>query len=290
MEDEYITMGMAAFGEPIIDLSYLLEKNLHKGIKYPILGRNEDIASSAQMLIEEKIIEIMNIARRYSAHLCYGGGVALNCVANSKVRSLFDNMWIMPCPGDAGSALGAAAAVNNKMLDWQGPYLGYNIQREINPKQVAQHLLEHGVCGVANGRAEFGPRALGNRSLLADCRKPVKDLVNNIKKRQKFRPFAPAILSEFATDYFFGPMNEYMQYVAVAKHAYASVTHVDNTARVQIVTPSCNSILRNILEEWYELTGCNMLLNTSLNVKGEPMVNSLEDADRFMNLYKVRVF
>lgn len=290
MEDEYITMGMAAYGEPIIDLSYLLEKNLHKGIKYPILGRNEDIASSAQMLIEEKILEIMNIARRYSAHLCYGGGVALNCVANSKIRPLFDNVWIMPCPGDAGSALGAAAAINNQMLDWKDPYLGYNIQREINPKQVAQHLLEHGVCGVANGRAEFGPRALGNRSLLADCRKPVKDLVNNIKKRQKFRPFAPAILLEFATDYFSGPMNEYMQYVAIAKHDYSSVTHVDYTARVQVVTPSCNSVLRNILEEWYELTGCPMLLNTSLNVKGEPMVNSLEDADRFMKLYTVRVF
>ena len=241
-------------------------------------------------MLEDKIVEIMAIARQYSNYLCYGGGVALNCVANSKIRPMFTDVWIFPSPGDSGSALGAAAAINNKMLDWQGPYLGTNIDREINPKQVAQHLVEHSVCGVANGRAEFGPRALGNRSLLADCRLPIKDTVNSIKKRQKFRPFAPAILAEFADQYFEGPMNEYMQFVAKAKHNYRSVTHVDGTSRVQLVHSNCKSVLRPILEEWYELTGCPMLLNTSLNIKGQPLVNNWNDAEDFANTNKVKVF
>jgi len=114
--------------------------------------------------------------------------------------------------------------------------------------------------------------------------------MNKIKRRQAFRPFAPAILEEYAEDYFEGPMNEYMQYVAKAKHDYKSVTHVDGSARVQVVKPDCSSILRPILEEWYEKTGCPMLLNTSLNIKGQPMVNRIQDADEFETHYKVKVF
>ena len=140
------------------------------------------------------------------------------------------------------------------------------------------------------GRAEYGPRALGNRSLIADPRLDIKDTMNKIKRRQAFRPFAPAILEEYAEDYFEGPMNEYMQYVAKAKHHYKSVTHVDGSARVQVVKPDCSSILRPILEEWYEKTGCPMLLNTSLNIKGQPMVNTVQDADEFETHYKVKVF
>jgi carbamoyltransferase len=290
MEDEYITMGMAAFGEPIYDLSYLLDENLHKGLRDPLAGRHEDIAASAQSLIETKIVEIMQIARKYSNSLCYGGGVALNCVANSKIRSMFDNVWIFPSPGDSGSALGAAAAINNKILNWEGPYLGYNIDQKINPKHVAEYLVNNSVCGVANGRAEFGPRALGNRSLLADPRCDIKDTVNRIKKRQMFRPFAPAILEEFADEYFQGPMNEYMQFVAKAKHPFKSVTHIDGTARVQLVKSTCKSVIRSILEEWYDLTGCPMLLNTSLNIKGQPLVNDWEDAKLFEQLNGVKVF
>ena len=133
--------------------------------------------------------------------------------------------------------------------------------------------------GVANGKAEFGPRALGNRSLLGDPRYDIKDTVNAIKKREKFRPFAPAILEEFADEYFEGPMNRYMQFVANAKHDYKSVTHVDGTARVQVVEKDCKSIIRPILEEFYEKTGVPMLLNTSLNIKGKPMVNTEKDAE-----------
>ena len=114
--------------------------------------------------------------------------------------------------------------------------------------------------------------------------------MNTIKRRQKFRPFAPAILEEYADEYFDGPMNEYMQFVATAKHDYSSVTHVDGSARVQIVKKDCSSILRPILEEFYELTGVPMLLNTSLNIKGKPMVNNEADAVMFQSKYNVKVF
>ena len=216
------------------------------------------------------------------------GGCALNCVANSKIQG--KNIWIMPSPGDAGSALGAAALVNKKKLKWVSPYLGYIIPRTIAPKNVVQELLKNKVCGVANGRAEFGPRALGNRSLLADPRWDIKDTVNDIKRRQRFRPFAPAILDEFADEYFEGPMNEYMQFVAKAKHDYKSVTHVDGTAGVQVVKKDCGSLLRQILEDWYDRTGCPMLLNTSLNIKGEPIVNTWEQAEEWSRKYSVAVF
>ena len=196
----------------------------------------------------------------------------------------------MPNPGDAGGSLGAAAAYLDKPLKWKGPYLGTNIKTELNPRKVARHIFDNRVCGVAHGPAEFGPRALGNRSLLGDPRRDIKDTVNDIKKRQRFRPFAPAILEEWAYAYFRGPMNEYMQYVAQAQHDFSAVTHVDGTARVQIVKKDCPSVLRQILEEWYELTRCPMLLNTSLNIKGQPMVDSEQDALDFEKEYNVKVF
>ena len=216
------------------------------------------------------------------------GGCALNCVANSKIKG--KNIWIMPAPGDAGSSLGAAALVLKEKLEWKHPYLGYNILKKINTNSVVKELLKNKVAGVANGKAEFGPRALGNRSLLGDPRYDIKDTVNEIKQRQKFCPFAPAILSEFADEYFDGPMNEYMQFVAKAKHDFKSVTHVDGTARVQLVKKNCGSIIRSILEEWFEQTGCPMLLNTSLNIKGKPIVNTWDDAEEFSKKYNVNVF
>lgn len=289
-EDEYILMGMAAYGTPVHDLEYLLRENNHRGLSQPLSGSEFDIAASAQDLLEKEVFKIMLRASSYSKYLCYGGGVALNCVANSKFAHLFKEIWIMPNPGDGGSALGAAAAINDRMLNWKHPYLGYDIDREINPKEVVKYLKKHSVCGVANGRAEFGPRALGNRSLLADPRKDIKDTVNHIKQRQTFRPFAPAILEEFADSYFEGPMNEYMQFVAKAKHDYKSVTHIDGTARVQIVKKDNPSIIRKILEEWYDETDCPMLLNTSLNIKGQPMVDTWAHAQEFENKYGVKVF
>lgn len=281
--DEHVTMALAPFGEPIHAdmLMEMSHENCHKGIPSDpklLLANPEDLAASAQLVLEIEVRKIMERARKYSDYLCYGGGVALNCVANTKIHDIFKDIWIMPNAGDAGAALGCAAAINDKRLHWKGPYLGYNIDREINPKEVAEHIVKLGVAGVANGRGEFGPRALGNRSILADPRGDVKSTVDSIKKRQSFRPFAPAILEEYAEAYFEGPMNEYMQFVAKAKHDYKAVTHVDGTSRVQVVTKDCESVIRPILEEWYELTGCPMLLNTSMNVKGDPMPRGWWDA------------
>ena len=286
-EDEYITMGMSAFGDPKYDLENQLWENNHRGVGniFPD-ARPEDLAASVQDLYERELLKLVELCPH--KNLVIMGGCALNCVANSKIKG--KNIWIMPSPGDAGSALGAAALVLKKKLKWKHPYLGTLILNNVNPKEVVKELLENKVCGIANGRAEFGPRALGNRSLLGDPRYDIKDTVNDIKKRQKFRPFAPSILEEYADEYFEGPMNEYMQFVAKAKHDYSSVTHVDGTARVQVVKKNCGSVIRSILEEWYDETGCPMLLNTSLNIKGMPMVDTWDDAMEFSKLYNVQVF
>lgn len=294
-EDEFITMGMAAYGEPVYEAKFkeILEyDNCHKGLPkshWTTIAKKEDLAATAQKVIEDKVLEYVKLYCKHD-NLVFMGGVALNCVLNSKIANIGKNMWIMPNPGDCGSSLGAAALAYGKKLNWKDPYLGTNISWDINPKKVVAHLLKHSLCGVANGRAEFGPRALGNRSLIADPRLDIKDTVNDIKQRQRFRPFAPAILEEFAREYFDGPMNKYMQYVAKAKHDYQSVTHVDGTARVQIVDKNCTSILRPILEEWYEQTKCPMLLNTSLNIKGQPMVNTWQDAMEWRKKYNVQIF
>ena len=285
--DEYITMGMAAYGSPIHDLKFLLHRNNHKGVGNLLPeARNEDLAASAQKLYDDEFLKLVDLCKH--ENLVIMGGCALNCVANSKIKN--KNIWIMPSPGDAGSSLGAAALVKKEKIEWKNAYLGYNITGSINPHDVVKYLLKHKICGVANGKAEFGPRALGNRSLIGDPRYDIKDTVNTIKRRQKFRPFAPAILEEFADKYFEGPMNEYMQFVAKSKHDYSSVTHFDGTARVQVVKKDCESVIRPILEEWYNKTGCPMILNTSLNIKDEPLVNDETDSLNFQRKYNVRVF
>ena len=286
-EDEYITMGMSAFGNPQYDLEYLLWENNHRGVGdiFPEASV-EDLAASVQVLYERELLKLIEMCPH--ENLVLMGGCALNCAANSKIKG--KNIWIMPAPGDAGSAIGAAALVLKKKIKWRSPYLGYPILQGVPVKSVVRELLDNKVCGIANGKAEFGPRALGNRSLLGDPRFDIKDTVNQIKRRQLFRPFAPAILEEFKDEYFEGPMNEYMQFVAKAKHDYSSVTHVDGTARVQVVTKDCGSNLRFILEEFYEQTGCPMLLNTSLNIKGQPMVNTWEDAEEWSKKYNVAIF
>ena len=150
------------------------------------------------------------------------------------------------------------------------------------------------MVGVANGRAEFGPRALGNRSLLADPRGPeVKDMVNAIKKRQKFRPFAPAILQEDVHDYFDMPQetSPYMQFVGTCKFPkeFPAIIHADGISRGQTVTKEDNEGFYNLLKEWKKQTGCPILLNTSLNIKGKPMVNDMRDGKEFERKYNVKV-
>jgi carbamoyltransferase len=283
-------MGMAAFGKPCVDMIGIQDEYLHTGIplKKWRWERPVDIACSAQMHFEMEVEKIFLEARKYGNKIAYGGGCALNCVANSKILDKLDKLWIFPSPGDAGSALGAILAHTKERLDYPHTFWGYDIKGELNPNDVVKELLYNKVVGVANGKAEYGPRALGNRSLLADPRYNIKNKVNNIKRRQKFRPFAPAILEESYDDYFVGHANEFMQFVCEAKHDYDSVKHVDGTSRVQIVKDD-GSNLRKILECWYEVTGCPMLLNTSLNIKGQPIVNTEHDAKQFEKKYKVKV-
>ena len=252
------------------------------------------IAASVQEFTENKILEIMRTARKHGSKLVYSGGCAQNIIVNSKIRDMFDDVHIAIAPSDAGSSLGCAAKTwaeetGGKRLKWS-PYLGYDIKNKINPKEVVDYLMKNKVCGVANGRAEFGPRALGNRSLLGDVRYDIKDTVNKIKKRELFRPFAPAILEEYADEYFDGHKNEYMQYTCNAKHDYKSVIHIDGTSRCQVVKKDCQSVLRQILEEYYERTGVPMLLNTSLNIKGQPILNNEQDVKEWQSKYKVRIF
>ena len=311
MDEEYITMGMAAYGNRLMqhyladqfvdsDREIRFRDNLHMGIPPRSLAwmSDTDIAACAQAIVERMIDNVMQRARDLTGltDLAYGGGVALNCVANRLLGRHFDRVWIMPSPGDAGSSLGAAALALGQRLNWKTPYLGRSIPGDYPVEDVVRGLLDHGIVGVASGAAEFGPRALGNRSLLADPRgKDIRDRVNQIKRRQQFRPFAPAILEEHVDQYFdmprAWPTSAYMQTVASVRRPdlYPAITHADNTARVQTVAAD-GSGLRRVLESWYQLTGCPMLLNTSLNVRGEPMVNDRADAQRFQDLYGVPVY
>jgi carbamoyltransferase len=310
LDEEYILMGMAAYGntKPLKEMSNSLiesfkditfKDNLQIGVPDNFLeGADErSIATSTQLIAEQLIMQVMSKAKSLggSKNLVYGGGVALNCLANRLLGNFYDNIWIMPNPGDAGSSLGAACLGYSKRVNWTNAFLGYDISGPYPANRIIDCLLTDKIVGVASGRAEFGPRALGHRSLLADPRgQEIKDKVNEIKRRQKFRPFAPIILEERADMYFDMPRgfdnSRYMQVIARCRHPhiFPAIVHHDGTSRVQTV-PNDGSGIRELLEKWYLLTGCPMLLNTSLNIRGEPMVNDRNDADRFEKLYNVKV-
>ena len=312
LDEEYILMGMAGYGTPkyqfaieanvLYDRSTLnFSRNLHTGVDHDFLGADADIydiAASTQVFLERLIEIVLRKAvglKPKSKNLVYGGGVALNCLANRLLGKYYSNIWIMPNPGDAGNSLGAAALGYGKKLIWENAYLGHNMPGSYPVQAALDILTTKKIVGIANGKAEFGPRALGNRSLLADPRGPdIKDKVNEIKRRQQFRPFAPVILEELCTDYFDMPNNwnnsRYMQTVATCRYPnlFPAIIHVDGTSRVQTV-PKDGSGIRRLLEQWYEMTGCPMLLNTSLNIRGEPMVNDINDARRFEKKYDVKV-
>jgi len=309
-EEEYILMGMSAYGDKtryeddIYDdfigfRSLTFRKNLHKGCVdwRPDIKNNFDIAAATQSIYETMFRDIMQTASNIvdSRNLVLMGGCALNCVANPIAYYYFDDVWIMPAPGDNGSAIGAVLAHKKKHIDWHGPYLGYNIKPLASNEEIVNHLLEYKLCGLARGRAEFGPRALGNRSLLADpCDPNIKSIVNDIKQRQQFRPFAPVIMEEYVHDYFRMPTNSspYMQYAVRCKQSkkFPAIVHVDKTSRVQTVNKRQNAELYDLLKLWYEETGCPMLLNTSLNIKGKPMVNDEKDCKDWEETYNVKVF
>ena len=312
-EEEYILMGMAAYGTPkykqdiyddfVSRKPFRLKHNLHRGIgDWKSNADIMDLAASVQAVTEECLADLWERARWYAGfgnyNLVYAGGVALNCAANKVLANmgLFDNIWIIPNPGDAGSSVGCIAAIEQKEIKWKNPFLGHNIEGEYPVDKIIKELMENKMVGVANGRAEFGPRALGNRSLLADPRGPeIKDLVNSIKKRQKFRPFAPAILEEDVDEYFDLPTGvkntPYMQYTAAYTHGKdcPAIIHYDNTSRVQTVRKSDNEGFYELLKAWKKETGCPILLNTSLNIKGMPMVNDTKDGKDWTAKYGVKV-
>jgi len=310
LDEEYILMGMAAYGEPKhytdIHLNMLessreidFKYNLHLGVDDDFLNGadNMDIASSSQLVVEHLIENVMRKAKLLgkSKNLVYGGGVALNCLANRLLGKYFEQIWIMPNPGDAGSSLGAAALGYGGRINFNSAYLGHCIPGSYPVNDLLDELLTKQIVGVASGHAEFGPRALGNRSLLGDPRgKEIKGRINEIKRRQQFRPFAPVILEELVDEYFIMPDNwrdsRYMQVICTCRYPdlFPAIVHHDGTSRVQTV-PKDGSGIRELLEKWYLLTECPMLVNTSLNIRGEPMVNDRSDADRFQTLYGINV-
>ncbi|HSX19650.1 MAG TPA: carbamoyltransferase C-terminal domain-containing protein, partial [Gammaproteobacteria bacterium] len=309
----------------------------------PITQKHMDLAASVQAALEDAVLRLTRSLRKeYNiSNLCLAGGVALNCVANGKIlrERIFDNMWIQPAAGDAGGALGAALAATydhlrlprevestNTLDAMQGSYLGPSytetdiVQRlqkvgakftqltqEVMLRTTAEHLANNLVVGWVQGRMEFGPRALGSRSILGNpCSTTMQKNLNlKIKYRESFRPFAPAVLYENAHDWFdLTTVSPYMLLVAdVAektktntsgadsdlfgidklneiRSTIPAVTHVDYSARVQTVHAETNATFYNLIKNFKNITGCPVLINTSFNIRGEPIVCTPEDAFR----------
>jgi len=278
-----------------------------------------DIAASAQKVLEEILLKMVNHVHEKTRqkNLCLGGGVALNGVANSRIlnEGPFENIHIPPSPGDGGSAIGCAqfsyfSHMNNSRIinnDFDksvrnNVYLGPNyseneIREFLNSKKIsynhyerpellkktAKLISEKNVVGWYQGRMEWGPRALGNRSILADPREAkMKDILNEkIKHRESFRPFAPSILEEYAPEYFeLDVPSPYMLLVAKVKKpdVIPAVTHVDGTGRLQTVSKNSNPLYYDLINEFYKITQVPVIVNTSMNVRGEPIVNTPKQA------------
>ncbi len=307
----------------------------------PLTQRDMDLAASIQNVIEEAVLRLTRATAKETGikNLCLAGGVALNCVANGKVLSDggFEHLWIQPAAGDAGGALGAALAayhlfekqprrVSNELDAMHGAYLGpafdqeeierrltaagvnYEVKSEAGLLElVVEALIDGKAVGWFQGRMEFGPRALGNRSILGDPRSPAMQKMLNlkVKYRESFRPFAPSVLSEAASDWFdLKGDSPYMLLVAgvnearrrqmteaeegllgidklnVVRSEIPAVTHVDYSARIQTVHRETNSRYHRLLEAFAAKTGCPVLVNTSFNVRSEPIVCTPEDAVR----------
>lgn len=304
----------------------------------PLTQKEMDLAASVQAVTEEIVIKLARGIRQSSGqkNLCLAGGVALNCVANGKLlkEKIFDNIWIQPAAGDAGGAVGAALAAYHLMLNqprlvdptdaMQGSYLGPSYsQNDIDSRlraagavfktvsddelieQTAQALADGKAVGWHQGRMEFGPRALGGRSIIADPRSPTlqKQLNLKVKYRESFRPFAPSVLREDVSEWFdIDTDSPYMLLVTevaknkqlpmsaeqeklfgidklnVPRSEIPAITHVDYSARVQTVHEKTNPRYYKLISKFKSLTGCPVLVNTSFNVRGEPIVCTPEDA------------
>jgi len=279
----------------------------------PLDQRHKDIAASLQAVTEEVMIKIANHLYRQTRmkNLCLAGGVALNCVANGRILRdcPYEDIFIQPAAGDAGGAIGVAYFIYNSLLKnernfvmdhaFWGPdftpeeiknYLERRnvkyryLSREELLKAVAKLIDQQNVVGWFQGRMEFGPRALGNRSILADARNPKnKDIVNlKIKFRESFRPFAPTVLEEKVSDYFeLSKPSPFMLLVARVRQdrrVIPSVTHVDGSARIQTINREHNELYYDLIKEFERQTSCPVIINTSFNVRGEPIICTPHDA------------
>jgi carbamoyltransferase len=308
-QEEYIMMGMAAYGDwkryykevdEYFPSYHHQAYNFHKGITdwgMPISDQDRfDIAAAVQIVYEQRLNDFMRMAKSITGknNLVFMGGCALNSSANTLLWKIFNDIWIMPNPGDAGSSLGAAAALYGDHLDWRNPYLGYDLGEKYPFQEIVDGILKNGIVAVASGRAEYGPRALGNRSILADPRDPlIKDKVNLIKQREPFRPFAPVVMAHHAHKWF--DMNfesPYMQYTVkcLQPNKIPSVVHADGTSRVQTVTRDQHPGLYRVLNKFYLQTGVPILLNTSLNIKGQPLLNDEDDIKLWEETYKFTIY
>jgi carbamoyltransferase len=275
--------------------------------------REFDIAASIQKVCEEVVLRMANHIYRETGldNLCMAGGVALNCVANGRVvrETPFKNLFVQPAAGDAGGAVGVAHYIYNTLWKeprasaWDHAYLGpaysdaeiadylagqgasYEVLDDGELTRTTARLIAEGnVIGWFQGRLEFGPRALGGRSILADPRDPkMRDTLNmKIKFREGFRPFAPSALADKASEWFeMDCQSPYMLLVAQVrpgKRVIPSVTHVDNSARIQTVTRAQNPLYYDLILEFEKLTGVPVVINTSFNVRGEPIVCTPHDA------------
>jgi len=304
-------------GSPRIEplFSAYLEKRLGKR-RLPdeeLQKQHQDIAASLQKRLEEVILGLINGIKTDSDNLCLSGGVAFNCVANSKIygNTQFNKIYAPPACGDAGLAVGAAFYTWNKVLDkprvfrmqhayWGRQFNNSDIDKELNKRnselnklvcsienipsddelcaRIAREISIGKIIGWFQGRMEWGPRALGNRSILADPRsRGMKDVLNNkVKRREQFRPFAPSILEEYAGEYFEGFYDSpFMIFAAIVKeekkNLIPAVVHVDGTARLQTVNKQSNPLYWKLINEFRNITGVPVLLNTSFN-ENEPIV------------------
>ncbi|QIU97127.1 carbamoyltransferase family protein [Bacteroides faecium] len=306
------------YGLKMINLSKW-ENLFHIASRKPQSGITQSHRNLAYAIqaVTQKIISRLAVHLREStgcSNLCIVGGTALNCAVNGFIQDskIFEHCFVPYSPGDAGGAIGAALTIyhsthpkqvpNANANPFIGPVYGdTDIESAIVKNKISYTKLESSglltqkvACLLAKGaivawfqgRMEFGPRALGNRSILADARvQDMKKKINaSIKFREEFRPFAPVILQEEADKYFNMPNNDspYMMFTATAKHLKSdelpAVIHIDNTARVQTITKKDNKLFYNLLSDFHSITGCPVLLNTSFNIMGEPIVCSPEDA------------
>lgn len=305
-EEEYIMMGLSAYGDKeryLNQIESLFPKwntqkhNFHYGVNLEEIGiqnpSDKDIAAAVQFVFEKRIFEFisaMQNATNIYDNLVLSGGCALNATANGKIRKMCKKLWVNPNPGDSGSSLGAALAIHKKHVHVESMFLGTDIKRKYEIEKIINSLETKGVAAVASGRAEFGPRALGNRSIFGNASLPdIQDIVNIYKGREAFRPFGCVVLEHLAHEWFdIQYPSPYMKetFTCLRPGLIPGVVHADGTTRVQTVNEKQHKDLFELLQKWNKKTGVPLLLNTSLNIKGQPIINDHIDVGQWNRVNK----